>query len=419
MSPQVPVDPSRRSTRRQIYRRRRIAVFGGGGALLSVLLYLFGSLIAPVPATAAVVEPQQALTEPAAQLVWPGYGSAAIAAPGYPGATASDGSDASLPIASITKTITALVVLEKRPLGGSEQGPEISFTQKDVDIWNQVVGEGGSWAPVKAGTSMTEKEALTAMLLPSANNYAISLANWAFGSTGAYVSAANDWLGKEGFSGTKITSPDGLDPGNVSTTKDLIGIGKLVLDSPALSSIVSQKTATLPGAGDQDNTNSLLGIEGVDGIKTGSTDEAGFCLLFSAEVPVGMVTVRVLGAVLGADSRDTLWAGVEGLLRSMRDGFHEVEAVRAGQVFGSYDTPWGAGSDLVATSGKTFVVWSDTLVRVHLETRPLRSGSRGDLLGRVTFTFSGKSETVELALARDVPGPGFGWRIAHPGGFGA
>lgn len=415
----VHADPPRRLSRKQVYRRRRFVVFGAGGVLLVVLLYLVGSIIAPVPATAAVTQHEKSLTQAAAQLAWPGYGSAAITAPDYPGASEFHGSDASMPIASMTKTITALVVLKAKPLDGRSEGPTISFTQKDVDIWNEVLSDGGSWAPVKAGTSMTEKQALTAMLLPSANNYAISLVNWAFGSTSAYITAANAWLKDKGFTGTKVVTPDGLDPGNVSTTKDLIGIGKLVLASPVLSAIVSQKSATLPGAGAQDNTNALLGVDGVDGIKTGNTDEAGFCLLFSAEVQVGTAKVRVLGVVLGASDHDTLWTGVTGLLTSMRSGFHEVTAATSGQIFGSYTTPWGASSNLVATAGQSFVVWSDTPVQVDLTTRPLQSGFKGDVVGRVTFTVNGSMRTVDLALAKDVPDPGFGWRLAHPGGLGA
>lgn len=401
-----------------MYRRRRFVVFGIGGTLLLAFLYVAGSLLTPVPATAAVVTHEKSIAQPAAQPAWPAYGSSAVTAPDYSGATLFHGSDASVPIASVTKVVTALVVLDAKPLGGDEQGPSIAFTQKDVDIWNQVIAEGGSWAPVQAGSSLTEKEALTAMLLPSANNYAISLTNWAYGSQSAYVDAANKWLKAKGFSGTKIVSADGLDPGNVSTTKDLLGLGGLVLDSPALSSIVSQKSATLPGAGAQDNTNTLLGWEGIDGIKTGNTDEAGNCLLFSAEVQVGKSKVRVIGAVLGAPTHDELWAGVQALLTSVKAGFHEVSASTKGQVFGSYSTPWKASSDLVATTAITFVVWSDQPIEVTLETRPVQSGFAGDVVGRVTFTSNGKTQTAELALAKDVPDPGFGWRLAHPGGIG-
>ncbi|MGO4300250.1 D-alanyl-D-alanine carboxypeptidase family protein [Leifsonia sp. RAF41] len=417
MPQQVSTDPPRRVSRK-VYRRRRIVVFSLLTAILVAFVYVVGSLVAPVPATAAVTAHDKTLTQPAVQLAWPGYGSSAIVAPDYPGAAASHGSDASVPIASITKTITALVVLEKKPLNGDEQGPTISFTQKDVDIWNQVIGAGGSWAPVVAGTSMTEKQALEAMLLPSANNYAISLANWAYGSTAAFEKAANGWLAQKGFTGTKLVTPDGLDPGNVSTTKDLIGIGKLVLASPALSSIVSQKNANLPGAGSQDNTNTLLGFEGMDGIKTGNTDEAGNCLLFSAQVPVGTTKVRVIGVVLGAPTHDDMWAGVKALLSSVQGGFHQVTPVEKGQVFGTYTTAWGAASTLIATETKSFVVWSDTPIQVDLQTRPLSSGFTGDILGQGTFTLNGKTATVPLALAKDVPDPGFGWRLAHPGGLG-
>ncbi|WP_223356509.1 D-alanyl-D-alanine carboxypeptidase family protein [Leifsonia sp. ZF2019] len=417
MSPQVPVDPPRRLSR-TVYRRRRFVVFGLGGAILLAFLYVAGSLLTPVPATAAVVSHEKSIVQPAAQLAWPGYGSSAVTAPDYEGATEYHGSDASVPIASVTKVVTALVVLDAKPLTGGEQGPSIPFTQKDVDIWNEVIAEGGSWAPVQAGTTLTEKEALTAMLLPSANNYAISLTNWAYGSQSAYVDAANTWLAAKGFTGTKIVSADGLDPGNVSSTKDLLGLGKLVLDSPALSSIVSQKTATLPGAGAQDNTNTLLGWEGIDGLKTGNTDEAGNCLLFSAEVAVGNAKVRVLGVVLGAPTHDDLWAGVKALLTSVKAGFHEVSASTKGQVFGSYSTPWKASSDLVATTATTFVVWSDRPIEVAVETRRVQSGFAGDVIGRVTFTSNGKTQTAELALAKDIPDPGFGWRLAHPGGLG-
>lgn len=387
--------------------------------MLVSILYITGSLFAPMPATAAVTQHQASIAQPAADLVWPTWGSSAITAPDYPGATKFHGSSASVPIASVTKTITALVILDKKPIASGKDGPTISFTQKDVDIWNQVIAEGGSWAPVVAGTRMTERQALEAMLLPSANNYAISLANWAYGSTGSFVSAANSWLKAKKFTGTHLDSPDGLTPGSVSTTKDLIGIGKLVLADPVLSAIVSQKNVTLPGAGKQDNTNTLLGVGGIDGIKTGNTDEAGNCLLFSAKVTVGQSTVRVIGVVLGAPTHNDLWAGVQKLLTSMKNGFAEVDAAHVGQSYGTYTTPWGAKTTLVSTSTKMFLVWSDTPIQVALQTRTVQSGKAGDVVGQVTFTLNGKTQTAQLALKDALPDPGLWWRLAHPGGLGA
>ncbi|HEY8282634.1 MAG TPA: D-alanyl-D-alanine carboxypeptidase [Leifsonia sp.] len=414
-------DQPRRTSRRtpaKVYRRRRIVVFSVVGLLLATVLYVMGSLVAPIPATAADLARHSAsIVQPAAALAWPS-GAAAITAPDYPGATATHGTTGSVPIASMTKTVTALVILDKKPVGSGAEGPSIAFTQKDVDIWHEVVADGGSWAPVQAGTSMTEKQALTAMLLPSANNYAISLADWAYGSSGAFVKAANAWLAERKFTGTHLVSPDGLDPGNVSTTADLIGIGKLVLKDPLLSAIVSQKSATLPGAGAQDNTNSLLGFDGIDGIKTGNTDQAGYCLLFSADVTVGTSKVRVIGAVLGAADHDHLWAGVKSLLASMQAGFHQVDASKAGQAYGTYTTPWGAKAALVSTATKSFVVWSNTPIAVAVKTHPVQSGRKGDVVGQVSFTLNGTTQRAPLALTKDLPDPGFLWRLVHPGGFG-
>ncbi|MFF1633110.1 D-alanyl-D-alanine carboxypeptidase family protein [Leifsonia sp. NPDC058248] len=408
-----------RRVSRQVYRRRRMVVFSLLSVVLVGILYVSGSLFAPVPATAAVTEHEASIAQPKAALTWPGWGASGITAPDYPGATEYHGSSASVPIASVTKTITALVVLDKKPIASGQNGPTISFTQKDVDIWNQVIAEGGSWAPAVAGTSMSEKQALEAMLLPSANNYAISLTNWAFGSSRAFVKAANAWLAAHKFTGSKLDSPDGLTPGSVSTTKDLIGIGKLALANPVLSAIVSQKSVSLPGAGKQDNTNTLLGVGGIDGIKTGNTDQAGNCLLFSAQVTVGQSKVRVIGVVLGAPTHDDLWAGVKTLLNSMTNGFHEVDASKAGRAYGTYTTPWGAKSTLVSTATKMFVVWSDTPIQVSMQTRPVQSGEKGEVVGQVRFTLNGTTQTAQLALAKAIPDPGLWWRLAHPGGLGA
>jgi D-alanyl-D-alanine carboxypeptidase (penicillin-binding protein 5/6) len=394
-------------------------VFGILGLFLVSVMYVTGSLVAPMPATAAVTDHETSIAQPAAQLSWPGFGASAITAVDYPGVTEFHGTTASLPIASMTKTITALVVLAKKPLTAGDDGPTIRFTGDDVAIWNQVIADGGSWAPVVAGSTMTEKQALEAMLLPSANNYAISLANWAYGSVDAYLKAARSWLASHNLSGTHLVDADGLDPGSRSTTKDLVAIGKLVLADPVLPSIVATKATTLPGAGLQQNTNVLLGVDGIDGIKTGNTDQAGNCLMFSADVAVGSSKVRAIGVVLGAPTHDALWAAVKTLLLSLQNGFHQVDVAKDGQVFGTYTTVWGATSKLVATSTKTFLVWSDTPVTVSIQTRPVQVGNAGDVIGQVEFTLNGKTETAQLALKSKLPDPGFWWRLAHPGGLGA
>lgn len=412
-------DSSRGLSRRTRYRRRRIAVFSTLGILLLAAVYVASSLIAPLPAADAASAKTVTLAQPAAQLVWPGFGASAVTVLDYPGVSESNGSNASMPIASMTKTITALVVLNAKPIAAGTDGPNITFTQADVKILNEVIAEDGSWAPVVAGSTMTEKQALESMLLPSANNYAISLATWAYGSVSAFVAAANTWLAKHSLTGTHLADASGLDPGSVSNSSDLIAIGKMVLADPTLSSIVTEKQATVPGAGALKNTNALLGIDGIDGIKTGNTDQAGYCLMFSANVTVGSTKLRVVGVVLDAGSHPQLWSSVKSLLASVKAGFHDVDLTQPGQSFGTYTTDWGASSDLVATTTKKLVVWSDTPISVSVQAKPIASGNAGDVVGTAVFTHGGTHVSVPLSLKSSIPGAGFGWRLTHPGGFGA
>jgi serine-type D-Ala-D-Ala carboxypeptidase (penicillin-binding protein 5/6) len=410
----IETDERRPEDKRAKYRRRRVGVFGTLGVLLLAGAYALGVLAAPLPAVAAAAGSEQTITPAAAQLVWPAAGSAAVGAVGYSGLLAQHGGETPVPIASMTKTITALVVLAAKPIQNGSEGPTITFTDNDVAIFHQVIADGGSWAPVVAGEQLTEKQALQAMLLPSANNYAISLATWAYGSVPAFLTAANAWLDSHGLHDTHLTDPAGLDAGTVSTASDMVDIGKRVLANPVLADVVKTPSVTLPGAGTQDNGNKLLGHDGIDGIKTGFTDEAGHCLLFSAVVNVGGHRVTIVGVELGAASYEALWTTVPPLLTSAKDGFHSVALTGAHKTFGRYATEWGASSTLVSTAPSSMLVWSNAPITVTTQTAPMRVGAAGETIGTVTFT-QGKTVVKQpLTLAKAIDDPGFWWRFTHP-----
>lgn len=389
-------------------------MFAAAGVVLLALIYSVAVLLAPLPSATAVITAKQRIVGSTAQLTWPGVGNAAVGAVGHDGLLARNGANTAVPIASMTKTITAQVILQKKPIAKGSQGPTITFTDKDVAIFNQVVAEGGSWAPVVAGEKLTEKQSIEAMMLPSANNYAISLAIWAFGSVDSFLTAANAWLKGHNFSDTHLTDPAGLDPGTVSTPADLVGIGKLLLASPVLASVVKTKSVTLDGAGTQGNGNKLLGQDGIDGIKTGFTDEAGHCLLFSAKAKIGGHAVTLVGVVLGQPAYSSLWATVPPLLTSAKNGFHSVTLTGANTSFGSYTTRWGARSTLVSTSAPSLLTWSNTPITVKTQTQPMRAGAAGDTAGTVTFAMGKTTISRPLKLADEIPDPGFWWRFTHP-----
>lgn len=402
-------------TTRQIYRRRRITVFGGLALVLGAGFYLPFTLLAPLDSVAADVLPWQAPVSAAPTLGFPGYGASGIGAVGYPGVLASQGTSDPLPIASITKIVTALTVLDARPLALGESGPDITFTDADVQFYDDQVAQDGVVAPVAPGQVITERNILDVMLMASANNYAESVAVWAFGSQAAFLDAAHAWLAAHGLTSTTVTDPTGILASNTSNIADLVELAKLAIANPVVKQIVGTGTLDVPGIGTVANRNELLGVDGVDGIKTGTLDESGACLLFSAEEAVGSQTVTVVGVALGGPDHPTVAANVRTLLDQVKAGFHEVQLTTAGTAYADYTTAWGDDAAAVSSETRSTVVWSDTPVSLAVKADKVRLAEAGAAVGELDFTIGDRTVTVPLTLATAITDPGPGWRLTHPG----
>lgn len=384
-------------------------------ATLSVGAYVPLTLLSPLDrALASVAEtPLPALT--VSTPVFPDYGASAVGAIGFDGVLAAGGTAAPLPIASISKIVTALVVLDTHPLEGDEEGPAITFGPSDVALYDAYRSVGGKVEPVRAGLELTQREALEVMLVSSANNYAESLAAWAFGSTGAYVETAGKWLAAKGLDETTIVEPTGMSPLNVSTAADLVDLGKLALDNAVVAQIVGTVAVDVPFIGAVDNSNKLLGIDGIDGIKTGTLDEAGACLLFSADFTIGEHPVTVVGVVLGGVDHDTLDTAVRSLLESAAAGFRDVPLARAGEAFATYRTDWNDEAAAVAAADRSVLAWSSTPISAEVVVPPLRLAEEGDPAGSVTFSVGGEEVEIPLIVDGAIEDPGPWWRLTHPG----
>ena len=123
---------------------------------------------------------------------------------------ASSGTGEALPIASISKIVTALVVLDAKPLAAGESGPAITFTDADAALYGKYLRVNGKVELISAGVVMSQREALEVVLVSSANNYAESLVVWAFGSQDAFVTAATAWLSVNGLTDTTLLEPTGM-----------------------------------------------------------------------------------------------------------------------------------------------------------------------------------------------------------------
>lgn len=390
-------------------------VFGGLLIALATLFYLPMTLLAPLRESVPAIPVH--LEEPgaAAELAFPGYGASAVGAVGFPGVLAASGSDKALPLASITKVVTALVVLESHPLGPDEAGPSVTMTPADVALYDEYRLVNGKVVPVHVGEVYTERELLDLTLIESANNYATTLAVWAFGSESAFVQAARTWVAAHAMPSLVITDPTGLDPGNRATASDLIELGRIALGDPVISAIVGTESLQLHDVGLIENSNELLGTHGVTGIKTGTLDEFGANLLFSAQYAIGSTTVTVIGVVLGGADHDSLNAAITRLLKTVQAGFHELDVSDVGEDFASYETAWGQTAEAEAGAEAVLLTWGDTPVTVEVQADPVRIDKAGAPVGEVRFSAGEHAVTVPLLLSAELADPGPGWRLTHPG----
>jgi serine-type D-Ala-D-Ala carboxypeptidase (penicillin-binding protein 5/6) len=267
---------------------------------------------------------------------------------------------------------------------------------------------------VSPGYRFTELDLLKLALIKSANNYAGSLAIWAFGSSQGYADAASAWLTAKGLTGIHVVEPTGIDPRNVGTAADLVKLGELALQDPVVAPIVSSTTADLPNVGGIANTNKLLGKDGIDGIKTGTLNGWGANLLFASDHKVGGRTITIVGVVLGGKDHPTIDADIRTLIGTVVAGFHEVTLATKGQRFGGYATAWGDRADLVATQKVTTVVWGAITVAPKVSARTVTVAKRGTDVGTAHFAVAGTTLTVPLELSRTIGDPGWEWRLQHP-----
>jgi D-alanyl-D-alanine carboxypeptidase (penicillin-binding protein 5/6) len=235
------------------------------------------------------------------------------------------GADRPVPIASVAKVMTAYVVLRDHPLSTDGSGPQIVVGPSEAAAYPAEVRAGESVVRVEAGEVLTERQALEALLLPSADNVAWILARWDAGSQGAFVDRMNAAARQLGMTSTHYTDPSGLAASTTSSAADQVRLGIAAMGQAALADIASQPIAAIPVAGTVANLNRLLGQDGIVGLKTGSTSAAGGCVLLAARSEAGDRRSLIVVAVFGQPgSPDTLvpaalQAGQQLLLEIERD----------------------------------------------------------------------------------------------------
>jgi serine-type D-Ala-D-Ala carboxypeptidase (penicillin-binding protein 5/6) len=306
-------EPARTTTRRIRIRRSRVAglvvVITAIAASLAYQLLASSSSTAGSPIDVLRSERRGALSEAVPSTVWPAYGQAAFLQAGQSQIQAGPNQHAA-PIASVAKVMTAYLALRDHPLRVGQDGPTITLTDADVADTARRRGQEESVVSIAAGEELTERQALQALLLPSANNIAAVLARWDAGSVDRFVARMNATARSLGMAHTRYTDPSGYDDATVSTAADQVRIVDRAMRLPVFASIVATPSATLPVAGTVQNTNILLRHWGFVGVKTGSDDAAGGCFAFRAIRWLDGKRTTITGVVLGQPGHDQLTSGL-------------------------------------------------------------------------------------------------------------
>lgn len=341
---------------------------------------------------------------------WPAAGSAAVSVDGIstPIASAAD----PLSIASITKVVTALVILDEMPLAVGEQGREFRFTSADRSAYWRYRDAGESALDVPVGGSLTQLQMLQGLLIGSANNYADRLASTIWPTDAVFARAANDWLELHGVPGITIADPSGIDAGNAATPEALLTLAQRALADPVIAEIVRTPAVELPGAGLVENSNPLLADPGVVGIKTGTLD--AYNLLAAKDVTVGDTTVRVYAAALGQPDRDTRDAATRALFQQVEQELQPTVAVPQGTVAGTVDTAWGEPVQILTGSDAAVILWNAASASVSSTFSLGDADQAGSTVGSLVATGPKGEATVDLVLGSDVEGPSPFWRLTHP-----
>jgi serine-type D-Ala-D-Ala carboxypeptidase (penicillin-binding protein 5/6) len=404
-----------RANKHKAKRRKRSAV---PFICFILAVYVVFAVLIPAPALVAETTPVKLPPTGSVSMPWPSYGEAAIGAVGY-GLLAQNGEQKPLPMASIAKIITAVAVLKVHPIQPGTKGETITLGAQDVATYRQYIAQDQSVIEVRDGEQLTEYQALQALLLPSANNMADALVRWAFGSSDEYLTFVNPFVGTLGMKNTRIADASGFSPKTVSTAVDLAKLAEIAMNHPVIAEIVNQAQADLPVAGIVYNVNKLIGHGGVVGIKTGNTDEAGGCYMFSAKRKIdGTTSVTVVGAIMGAPDLATAIDSSLPLLDEAFKNFTVTKPVETNQIVGTLSQLGGKKVPIIVHQGVSVVGWVAQKMGVEVKThaQPTQVAA-GDNVGMITLQVGDMTYEMPLIAADSIASHSVVWRVRHAGGY--
>lgn len=246
--------------------------------------------------------------------------------------------DRPLPMASTTKIMTALVVLDRA-----------DFSDRYTVPPEAVIG--GSSSDLVAGESVSVADLFTGLMVASGNDSAITLAIGLAGSQEAFVALMNRRARELGLEQTGFRNPHGLDqPGHASSVRDLVALSRVAMRDPRFRQAAGSPRAQIPGPGGMgtrwlESKNLLLdNYDEADGVKTGMTDDAGYALVAHARRPA--LGVNLYAALIGSPSEEARARDGEAMLRWGFQQYARPQMLAPGAVVGSAQVKYRPGVEV-------------------------------------------------------------------------
>ncbi|NNN01102.1 MAG: D-alanyl-D-alanine carboxypeptidase [Acidimicrobiaceae bacterium] len=344
-------------------------------------------------------------------LAWPSQGSAALLIPSL--GVQRTWHDRVVPIASLTKMMTAYVTLQALPLSPGTEGPCVTVGPADVATYAQMNSVDESSARVVDGEQLCEQQLLEGLLVHSAGNYAVLLSRLVSGSSSAFVERMNQTAAALGLSSTHYADESGFSSQSVSSALDQAKLARWLMKSALVRSIVIQPTVTLPVAGTLSTFTPLVGTDHVIGVKSGRTEAAGGCDVMAMTFVQGGQTRVIYAVILGQRSGNMLTpAGAAALALANSALANRVAHVFVrGSVVGRIG--WGLQtSDVVVAHRATAYWWAPRRqlpyrIAISSFSKPIR---RGEQVGWLEVRGL-VSTRIELVAARSVSAPSIWQRL--------
>ncbi|MFC4910281.1 D-alanyl-D-alanine carboxypeptidase [Actinomadura gamaensis] len=397
-------------------RGRRGLVIGLVAVLVLVAGVVAGQLVRPVPEPSlelAMGSSSHTFGGQKPVLPWPKAGQATVYVDGL-GTMGSSGASTPTPTASVAKVMTAYVILRDKALRSGENGPTFTVTPQGASEVAGRKARGESLLGITPNQQFTERKALEALLIISANDVAHELARWDAGSDQAFVVKMNEAARSLGMTSTTYTDPSGYDSATVSTAADQVKLLRAAMRLPGFAESVAQRQFVPDGGGKPRNAgNILLGQYGVVGGKTGYTDKAGGNFVFAARKQVGGVETLILGAVMNQPSPSAIGAinAAQPLVAAAENALVAATVAPSGSRVARVDDGLGGGAPLRAAKPVTVVGWPGLTVPFGVAGAPPGTAPQNAKVG----TLTAGATRVPLSLDRPLSKPSLLDRLTRLG----